>query len=54
MEQTFKIIITSRENFTWQGLLITQQGETRFYSEMELLRELDKLIGYENRCDGVN
>lgn len=47
MEKNFKIKITSRENHTWQGVLITNQETIPFLSELELLAEIDRRIETE-------
>ena len=44
MKQIMKITITSRDNNTWQGTLLTQQGAFFFRSEIELLLEMARRL----------
>lgn len=44
MKQIMKITITSRNNNTWQGTLLTQQGAFIFHSELELLLEMARRL----------
>lgn len=43
-EIRFDIRITSTNNATWQGLVMTEEGAYRFESELQLLNILDKEI----------
>ncbi|RHP36501.1 hypothetical protein [Lachnotalea sp. AF33-28] len=53
MEHTFEITITAQDNLTWQGTLKTVQGVVPFRSEMELLMELSRMMGYANEVHPV-
>lgn len=48
MEHMFEITIAAQDNLTWQGTLKTVQGVVPFRSEMELLQELSRMMGYAN------
>lgn len=37
MEETFTVTIHSCDNSTWQGIVVTPQGERPFRSELELI-----------------
>ena len=42
--QTFKITITSCDNYTWQGVLTTAKETIPFRSELELLLALARQL----------
>lgn len=44
MEQTFELVISSRENCTWQGTLRAEGEAVPFQSEMELLLALARIL----------
>lgn len=44
MEQTFELVISSRENCTWQGTLRAGNEAVPFQSELELLLALARVL----------